>query len=227
MNLWNQYPALDTRNAWEYLKSVVAVSDTLVQIDFKRIYVPGFEAIAGAPIIPKHIWKELEDPLDFSNPDPVGTGPFTEILRFNTQVWELGKNHNYWQKGKPYVEKLIFPTFSTNEQTTLALLSGKLDWAGAFIPAIQRIFVDKDPEHHHYWFRNTGHSTFLHTNTKDPILKDSNVRKAISYAINREQVVKVGMYDYTKPAHVTSLSGPMAKWHSPEINDKELSLIHI
>ena len=221
LNLWNQYPALDTRNAWEYLKSVVAVSDTLVQIDFKRIYVPGFEAIAGAPIIPKHIWKELEDPLDFSNPDPVGTGPFTEILRFNTQVWELGKNHNYWQKGKPYVEKLIFPTFSTNEQTTLALLSGKLDWAGAFIPAIQRIFVDKDPEHHHYWFRNTGHSTFLHTNTKDPILKDSNVRKAISYAINREQVVKVGMYDYTKPAHVTSLSGPMAKWHSPEINDKE------
>jgi len=221
LNLWNQYPALDTRNAWEYLKSVVAVSDTLVQIDFKRIYVPGFEAIAGAPIIPKHIWKELKDPLDFSNPDPVGTGPFTEILRFNTQVWELGKNHNYWQKGKPYVEKLIFPTFSTNEQTTLALLSGKLDWAGAFIPAIQRIFVDKDPEHHHYWFRNTGHSTFLHTNTKDPILKDSNVRKAISYAINREQVVKVGMYDYTKPAHVTSLSGPMAKWHSPEINDKE------
>ena len=221
LNLWNQYPALDTRNAWEYLKSVVAISDTLVQIDFKRIYVPGFEAIAGAPIIPKHIWKELEDPLDFSNPDPVGTGPFTEILRFNTQVWELGKNHNYWQKGKPYVEKLIFPTFSTNEQTTLALLSGKLDWAGAFIPAIQRIFVDKDPEHHHYWFRNTGHSTFLHTNTKDPILKDSNVRKAISYAINREQVVKVGMYDYTKPAHVTSLSGPMAKWHSPEINDKE------
>ena len=221
LNLWNQYPALDTRNAWEYLKSVVAVSDTLVQIDFKRIYVPGFEAIAGAPIIPKHIWKELEDPLDFSNPDPVGTGPFTEILRFNTQVWELGKNHNYWQKGKPYVEKLIFPTFSTNEQTTLALLSGKLDWAGAFIPAIQRIFVDKDPEHHHYWFRNTGHSTFLHTNTKDPILKYSNVRKAISYAINREQVVKVGMYDYTKPAHVTSLSGPMAKWHSPEINDKE------
>ena len=57
----------------------------------KRIYVAEFEAIAGAPIIPKHIWKELEDPLDFSNPDPVGTGPFTEILRFNTQVWELGK----------------------------------------------------------------------------------------------------------------------------------------
>ena len=221
LNLWKQFPALDTRNAWDYLENVVAISDTLVEVDFKRVYVPGFEAIAGAYIVPKHIWSKLDDPLKFDNPDPVGTGPYTEVLRFNSQVWELGKNHNYWQKGKPHVEKLIFPTFSTNEQTTLALLSGNLDWAGAFIPAIQRIFVDKNPEHHHYWFRNTGYSTFLHTNTKDPILQDTNVRKAISYAINREQVVKVGMYNYTSPAHVTSLAGPMAKWHSPKIKEKE------
>ena len=221
LNLWKQFPALDTRNAWDYLENVVAISDTLLEIDFKRVYVPGFEAIAGAYIVPKHIWSKLDDPLKFDNPDPVGTGPYTEVLRFNSQVWELGKNHNYWQKGKPHVEKLIFPTFSTNEQTTLALLSGNLDWAGAFIPAIQRIFVDKNPEHHHYWFRNTGYSTFLHTNTKDPILQNTNVRKAISYAINREQVVKVGMYNYTSPAHVTSLAGPMAKWHSPKINEKE------
>ena len=220
-NLMKKFPALDSRNSWGFLKSVIAISDTVIEVDFKRVYVPGFEAIAGAPIIPKHIWSKLDDPLDFSNPNPVGTGPYTEVLRFNSQIWELGKNPNYWQPGKPHVEKLIFPTFSTNEQTTLALLSGNLDWAGAFIPAIQRIFVDKNPEQHHYWFRNTGYSTFLHTNTKDPILKDPNVRKAISYAINRDQVVKVGMYDYTTPAHVTSLSGPMAKWHSPEINEQE------
>ena len=63
LNLWKEYPALDTRNAWEYLKSVVAVSDTLVHIDFKRIYVPGFEAIAGAYIVPKHIWRKVERSL--------------------------------------------------------------------------------------------------------------------------------------------------------------------
>ena len=117
-NLWKEFPALDSRNAWEYLKNVVAVSDTIVEVDFKRVYVPGFEAVAGAYIVPKHIWSKLKDPLKFSNPNPVGTGPFTEILRFNSQVWELGKNHNYWQPGKPNIEKLIFPTFSSNEQTT-------------------------------------------------------------------------------------------------------------
>ena len=220
-NLTKEFPALDTRNYWDYLESVVAVSDTEIEVNFKRIYVPGFDAIAGTHIVPKHIWVKFENPLTFDNPNPVGTGPFTEILRFNSQIWELGKNPNYWQAGKPYIEKLIFPTFSTNEQTTLALLSGNLDYAGAFIPAIDRIYVDKDPEHHHYWFRNTGHSTFLHTNTKDPVLSNVSIRKAISYAINREQVVKVGMYNYTTPAHVTSLAGSMAIWHSPEIMDKE------
>ena len=219
-NLTKEFPALDTRNYWDYLESCCS-SDTEIEANFNRVYVPGFDAIAGTYIIPKHVWSKLEDPLTFSNPNPIGTGPFTEILRFNSQVWELGKNHNYWQTDKPYIEKLIFPTFSNNEQTTLALLSGNLDWAGAFIPAIDRIYVDKDPEHHHYWFRNTGHSTFLLTNTKDPVLSDVSVRKAISYAIDREQVVKVGMYNYTTPAHVTSLSGSMAKWHSPEIKNKE------
>ncbi len=220
-NLTKDYPALDTRNSWEYLESVQALSNTTLEVNFNRVYVPGFDAVAGTFIIPKHIWENLEDPLKFNNPKPIGTGPFTEVLRFDSQIWELGKNNNYWQPDKPYIEKLVFPAFSSNEQVTLALLSGKLDWSGAFIPAIDRIFVEKDPEHHHYWFPNTGYSTFLHTNTKDPILNDVNVRKAISYAINREQVVKVGMYNYTEPAHVTSLSGPMKKWHSPDINTKE------
>ena len=121
-NLFKDYPTLDTRNMWEYLESVSVVSDSLVEVNFKRLYVPGFEALAGAYIVPKHIWSKLEDPLNFSNENPVGTGPYTEILRFNSQVWELGKNQNYWQLGKPHVEKLTFPTFSSNEQTTLCLL---------------------------------------------------------------------------------------------------------
>ena len=159
--------------------------------------------------------------MKYSNPSPVGTGPFTEIIRFDSQLWELGKNPNYWQKDRPHINKLIFPTYPSNEQVTLALLSGNLDWAGAFIPAVDRVFVSKDTVHHKYWFPLTGHTTFLHTNTKDPVLSDPRVRKAISYAIDRELVVKVGMYNYTEPAHVSGVSCPMSKWHSPYINQIE------
>ena len=220
-NIKRKHRALDTRDSWGYLKEVAAVSDTIVKFEFKRIYVPGFDALATQSIVAKHIWNKIDDPVKYSNPNPVGTGPFTEIIRFDSQLWELGKNPNYWQKGKPQINKLIFPTYPSNEQVTLALLSGNLDWAGAFIPAVNRVFVSKDTEHHKYWFPLTGHTTFLHTNTKDPILSDVRVRKAISYAIDRELVVKVGMYDYTEPAHVSGVSGPMSKWHSPYLNQRE------
>ena len=220
-NLKRKHRALDIRDSWGYLEEVAAVSDTIVRFEFKRIYVPGFDALATQSIVAKHIWNTIDDPVKFSNPNPVGTGPFTEIIRFDSQLWELGKNPNYWQKGKPHINKLIFPTFPSNEQVTLALLSGNLDWAGAFIPAVDRVFVSKDPEHHKYWFPLTGHTTFLHTNTKDPILSNVRVRKAISYAIDRELVVKVGMYNYTEPAHVSGVSGPMSKWHSPYLDQRE------
>ena len=220
-NIKRKHRALDTRDSWGYLKEVAAVSDTIVRFEFKRVYVPGFDALATQSIVVKHIWNTIDDPVKYSNPNPVGTGPFTEIIRFDSQLWELGKNPNYWQKGKPHINKLIFPTYPSNEQVTLALLSGNLDWAGAFIPAIDRVFVSKDTEHHKYWFPLTGHTTFLHTNTKDPILSDVRVRKAISFAIDRELVVKVGMYDYTEPAHVSGVSGPMSKWHSPYLTQRE------
>ena len=216
-----KFKALDTRNSWEYLDQVTAINDSLVQYKFNRVNVPGFDALATQAIVPKHIWEKVEDPVKFLNPNPVGTGPFTEILRFDNQIWELGKNQNYWQKGKPYVEKLVFPTFPSNEQVTLALNSGKLDWAGAFIPAVERVFVEKNPEHHKYWFPLTGHTTFLYTNTKDPLLKNKEIRKAVSYAIDRDLVVKVGMYNYTEPASVTGVSGPMSIWQSPKVTSME------
>ena len=220
-NLKKKHKGLDTRDSWSYLKSVKALNKTTVEFKFSRIYVPGFDAIVGQPIVAKHIWEKIKDPLRFSNPNPVGTGPFTEILRFDNQVWELGKNPNYWQPNKPEVKKLKFPAFPSNEQVTLALISGDLDWAGAFIPAIDRVYTKKNPEHHKYWFSKTGYATFFYTNTLNKVLKDSKIRKAISYAIDRNLVVKVGMYNYTEPAHVTGISGKMAQWHPKDIETKE------
>jgi len=50
------------------------------------------------------VWRHVADPLAFTNPNPVGTGPFTEVRVFRNQVWELGKNPRYWQPGKPAVD---------------------------------------------------------------------------------------------------------------------------
>ena len=213
-NLLKEFPALDGRGIWTYLKSIKILNEYKLQFNFSSIYVPGLDAIIGQIIVPQHIWSKIEDPIKFTNPNPVGTGPFTEILKFQKQVWELGKNYNYWQKDKPKVEKLTFPAFPTNVQATYALINGEVDWAGNFIPAIDRIFKNKNPKHHHYWFPRSGGSIFLYPNNTKEYLKDKKFRKAISSAINRELITKVAMYDYTVPAHITALSEGMSKWRN-------------
>ena len=47
--------------------------------------------LSQEPHYPKTYLEELKDPLDFIT-QTHWKWPFTEILRFNTQVWELGKS---------------------------------------------------------------------------------------------------------------------------------------
>ena len=211
-NLKKKFPALDGTGNWKYLSSVVAKDSNHVVFTFSRIYVPGFEVISGQPIVPKHIWEKVSDPVKYQDPNPVGTGPFTEITSFMPQVWELSKNPNYWQKGKPKIEKLRFPAFLSNEQATLALINGEVDWSGNFIPAIDRIFVEKDPVNNHYWFPKSGGSIFFYLNTTIEPFNNIEFRKAISMAINRDLITKVAMYNYTEPAHQTALSGSFSRF---------------
>ncbi|MCO4769921.1 MAG: ABC transporter substrate-binding protein [Deltaproteobacteria bacterium] len=211
-DLMKKVPAFDTQGHWRYLRSVSAPDPQTVQFAFARPFVPGMEKIAHQVIVPRHVWESVEEPVSWTNPDPVATGPFTEVRRFDHQVWELGKNPNYWMDGAPKIEALRFPAIPSNEQATIALMHGEVDWAGNFIPAIDRIFAGRNPEHHRYWFPNFGGAIFLYPNHTVGPLKDARVRKALSRAIDRDKVVQVAMYDYTSPADVSGLSDGYAQW---------------
>ncbi len=187
-----------------------------VAFRFSRVYIPGFAELAHQPIIPQHIWKDVADPVTFTNPDPVGTGPFTEVRVFRNQVYELGRNPHYWQPGKPAVDALRFLAFPTNDQANLALVEGEVDWAGNFVPAVDRTFVSRDPEHHARWFPLFGSTVFLYPNTMRPPLDDVRVRKALSMAIDRERLVDIAMYGYTRPADSTGLNDAYAGWRDAE-----------
>jgi peptide/nickel transport system substrate-binding protein len=189
-----------------YLSSVEATDDTTVVFNFTQPYTVGFYDIGAQMIVPEHVFGEVEDVLTFTNEEPVATGPFTEIARFENQVWELHRNPNYWQEGKPYFQGLRIPAYPSNDAFNLATINGENDWAGNFIPDIENTYVAKDPENFHYWFPPIGAVVALYLNTTVEPFDNVDVRKAISMAINREQVVAIAMYDYTHPADTTGLS---------------------
>lgn len=202
--LMRDNPALDSRAVWEIIESV-KVDGNAVVMDLRRPFVPGLSMLAQQSIVPEHIWSEVDDPVAFTNPEPVGTGPFTEVTRFSTQAYRVDRNPHYWQ-GQPGVTALEFFAFAANDQANLALVRGELDWAGYFVPAIDRTFVGRDPEHHEYWFPLLGGTVMLYTNTQKTPWDDVNVRKALSMAIDRELVVRIAMHGTTRPADPTGLS---------------------
>lgn len=213
-NLLRRFPALDARALWARLVEVQAADARTVVVTFKRPHTPSFEEIAQQAIVPAHIWGRVADPVSFANPEPVATGPFTEIRFFGAQAYEVGRNPRYWQ-GPPALEALRFRAYPANEQAILALLHGELDWAGSFLPAIERVFKARDPTHHVYWFPLLDATVFLYPNTTRWPLSKPEVRKAISMAIDRERIVRIAMHGYTRPADATGLSDAYAAYRDP------------
>ncbi len=211
--LLSRFDALDLRGVWAFVSGVTAVDDHTVEIAFSRVFLPGYYYLAQQPIVPEHVWKDVADPVTWANPHPVATGPFTEITAFETQAYQVDRNPYYWQlPERPQVRAIRFLAFPSNDQAAFALVSGEVDWAGSFVPAIDRIFAARDREHHHYWFPPVDGGVLLYANTTRAPYDDVRVRKALSMAIDRALVVKVGMYDYTRPADATGLNDAHARF---------------
>ncbi|WP_437503892.1 ABC transporter substrate-binding protein [Sorangium sp. So ce1099] len=210
--LLKKFPATDLTGVWKFVDSVEAKNDTTVEFVLKEPFVPGLSYIGHQPIVPEHKWKDVADPVTFSNENPVATGPFTEVKTFQNQIYELGKNPHYWQKGKPAVDGLRFPAYPGNDQANLALINGEVDWAGNFVPDIDKTYVSKDPQNNHYWFPLVGGTVTLYPNATKKPFDDIKLRKAISMAIDRAQIAKIAVNGYTVGADATGLDDAYARW---------------
>src|SRR5690606_38026078 len=113
--------------------------------------------------------------------------------------YEVARNPHYWG-GRPAVAALRMSAYPSNEQVHLAMIEGSVDWAGNFVPAVERTYVARDPAHNHYWFPTLGPTIVLYPNSRRPPLGDARVRRALSMAIDRERLVSIAMEGYTHPA---------------------------
>jgi peptide/nickel transport system substrate-binding protein len=199
----------------EFIESISAPDDFTVEFKFLAVHTPAFYDLADQIIVPEHIWKDVQDPLTWTNDDPVATGPFTQITKFDTQIYVVEKNPYYWQEGKPYFQGLRFPAYPGNDQANMALASGELDWAGNFVPDIEKTYVAKDPANFHYYFVG-GDAVLLYINPTLKPFDNPEVRKAVSMGIDRKMVVNVAMFDYIPPADATGLGDSYKTWKDPK-----------
>jgi peptide/nickel transport system substrate-binding protein len=211
-DLLHRVPALDRGGIWAFLSSVAAIDANTVEFTLKRPFTPGLASIGGLAIVAEHKWKDVAQPAAFDDPTPVGTGPFTEVKRFEPTVYELGRNPKYWQAGKPGADLLRVPLYRSNEDVLRALRAGELDWASLFLPDVEKAWVAADAAHNQYWYPDLGPTVLLYLNTRQKPFDDASVRKAMSMALDRPRIVKEAINNYVIPADATGLAESQKGW---------------
>ena len=202
---------------YDYVDSVTAPDEHTVTFAFNRPYTPGLYELGTQVIVPEHIWKDVDDPSKFQNPEPVGSGPFTEVTNFSSQSFDLLRNPDYWQKDKADYTGIRVIAYGANDAANIAAINGDIDFGLGFIQDIQKTYVDVDPEHRGYWFPTVGNTISLTLNTTQAPYDDVNLRKAISMGIDRDAVSKTGMSGYTHAADCTGLSDSYDSWRDQDV----------
>jgi len=214
-NLLKKYPALDLNAVWSVLSSVTQQGSDQVVMNFKTAAVPYFYYIADqVPIVPEHIWSTLKDPVTYNDPDPIGTGAYTAKCK-PEEITFLANKH-YWQPGEPKLAEVLEPAFTSNDPANTELATGQAQWGAQYIPDIKTFYSDKSSTNH-YWFPPIANvSIFI--NLKNPMLSNVAVRRAMAYAINRQNVSQVGESGYEPAGNQTGIVTPtFSSWEdAPE-----------
>jgi peptide/nickel transport system substrate-binding protein len=163
-------------------------------------------------IVPQHIWSQVKDPATFLNEDPVSSGPFNTITRFTTQDYVLGKNPSYWQPGMPKIPCLEYVQAASNDAALALIQSGQVDWTHNFVPNVEKAYIAKDPQHYHAFYATTAYPISLTFDTTKYPYSLPSFRKALSLAIDRNSVSKLGEYGYAPPVDALGFGGLFPKW---------------
>jgi peptide/nickel transport system substrate-binding protein len=219
-NLLKKFKGLDLNALWTVLSSVSS-SGNKVTIKFKKPAVPFFYYIADQTfILPQHIWSKIANPVTYNNPKPVGSGPFT-LKSCSNQNIVYARNPHYWDAPRPYISEVQYPAFLDNQPGNLYLAQGKANWGGQFIPNVQAYYLNRDPKNRHIWYPPSTSNVQLYPNLKAWPTNILAVRKAISYALDRSQISKLGVYGYLPPANQTGIILPNYKnWYDKSMAGK-------
>jgi len=215
-DLLKAHTALDANGIWSQITAVSA-SGSDVTMTFKAPDVPFAATIAQTPIVPKHIWSKIANPVTFTNTKPVGDGPF-ELGSFAPTQYTLTKNTNYWDASKIAPSSVVFPAQATNQSTNqLQVSSGQFDWAYQYLPDIQRTYVNRDPATNKYWFPPGG-TIGLYLNLTQAPYNNVNFRQGVSLALNRATIAQKAVNGYMPAASTSGIILPNEqKWLSPTL----------
>jgi peptide/nickel transport system substrate-binding protein len=169
------------------IQEVKSVDTHTVQFTLKRPQGPFLQNIAMPPFsiaspaaLEKYGDKFLEN--------PVGTGPFIFKEWKRNDTITLEKNPDYWMKGFPLVDRLIYRSIPDNSARFTALQNGEVDIMDGLNP--QDVSSVKSNNQLQLILRPSMNVGYLGFNVEMKPLNKKEVRVALSHAVNKEGLIQ-------------------------------------
>ena len=168
--------------------------------------------LADLPILPKHIWENVEDPQTYTEL-PVGTGPYKLVEYVEDQSYRLEANEDYFL-GSPAVREIDMPIVTDPSSIFLALETGQVDSVTRNIPPEieKRLAENEDIE---MVDGDRFSSVFLRFNAETPPLDQQEFRRALDMAIDRQALVDTVLLGSGRPGSPSFLH-PDSRWYQPQ-----------
>ena len=175
----------------DHVSGITVPDDHTVVIELSRPDATFLQvmAINFAFVVPKEAVERWGQ--DFGR-HPVGTGGFkmTEWTLGQRVVFE--RNPDYFRKGVPYLDKVIFEVGQEPTVSLLRLERGEVDVLGDPIPSAQFLKVVNDPKNKDLIVKGgLLHTGYVTMNVNTPPFDDVRVRRAVNMAINKTRIIRI------------------------------------
>ncbi len=161
-------------------------------------------------VLPKHLYEGTDINANPANARLIGTGPFRFAEYRQGQFYRLDRNPNYWDKGKPYLDSIVFRVLPDRGAVAAAIEANEIQLAPfSTVPLgdLKRIGAVKGVVVTGKGYEGLTYQLTVEINHRRKELADARVRRAIAHAINRKFVVDTIFLGYA-----TASNGPVPKF---------------
>ncbi len=175
--------AAPNRSFFTPIQKIDVVDDYTVKFTLDSAYGP-FLSYMDFAILPKSVAEKAGD--QFGN-NPIGTGPYKFVSWKRGDTIQLEAFNDYFE-GRPKLDSIVLKIVPDNSARVVALESGDLDLVLSPLSPQDVTRMQGKAGFKVNRMPAAGY-TYISLNTADPALSDVKVRQALSYLVNREQIL--------------------------------------
>ncbi len=213
---FKDHPPVDISEpiVFDILEEIEVKDDYTVKMTTERPHAPYVIEAGEMRIIPEHIWKDVDDPQQFTDEEAlVGSGPY-ELVEYNEEhsTYEFKANPDFWGPQ----QKVDVLQFEPASDEVMALENKDIHQAEIPVDVLERF--EGDPSYE-ILERPALWAYRLRINFDNvDWLNEREARQALAYAIDRENIVNTVARGAGIPGNM-GLLPPDHHMHNPDVKE--------